>query len=99
MVQEDGALLDSTVGVMVQAVATESRNMILIPSWHAEPEDTCIKRLVDAMLNVYKDVSAAVDVTTLSQSVTAALTSPVTHEAGPGLATETTSTTQQAAAT
>ena len=109
MVRED-ALLDSTVGVMLQAVATETRNMIVIPGWHRdhvlafrgnslqhhthctvkheEPEDTCIKRLVDEMLIVYKDVSAAVDVTTLSQSVTAALTSPVTDEAGPGLAAE-----------
>lgn len=59
-----------------QATKGEESNMVLMPCWNEEPDDTCIEQLVNALLNITDGMSETTDLRHYSQAVSNSISKP-----------------------
>ena len=57
----------------MQAIPGEEANMVLVPRWNEESEDTCIQRLVDTLLLATDGMDADTDLRAFTQVAAGAL--------------------------
>jgi len=59
-----------------KATKGEESNMVLMPCWNEEPDDTCIEQLVNALLNITDGMSETTDLRHYSQAVSNSISKP-----------------------